>query len=132
MSTPARPGSRPTRPWRPRRHAQFLAAAGGGDLEPFLVLLAPDVELVADGGGRVRAPLLPVHGATNVGRFLASVSKRADPRAITVVARLNGEPAVVVWLDDAPAAAMLFEVSGGAVARLYLVGNPDKLGHVTS
>ena len=90
------------------------------------------MELVADGGGRVRAPLLPVRGATNVGRFLVSVSKRADPAAITVITRLNGTPAIVVRLDAAPAAAMLFETSGGAIARLYLVGNPDKLGHVTS
>lgn len=112
--------------------ARFLDAAGGGDLEPFLALLAPDVELVADGGGRVRAPLLPVRGATNVGRFVASVRNRADPRAITVVARLNGAPAIVVALAGAPAAAVLFELSGGAITRLYLVGNPDKLGHVTS
>jgi RNA polymerase sigma-70 factor (ECF subfamily) len=111
---------------------RFLDAARGADLGPFLELLAPDVELVADAGGQVRAPLLPVRGSANVGRFLEAVRQRSDPRAVTMVARLNGAPGIVVRLDDAPAAALLLEVSGGAITRLYLVGNPEKLGHVTS
>ena len=57
---------------------RFLVAASGGDLGPFLELLAPDVELVADGGGRVRAPRLPVYGAEKVTRFLEAILRRGD------------------------------------------------------
>jgi RNA polymerase sigma-70 factor (ECF subfamily) len=115
---------------------RFLAAASGGDLAPLLELLAPDVELVADGGGKVRAPLLPVVGREAVGRFLHAVRNRAAPDAVTSIESLNGQPAIVVRLGTAVAAALLFHVDRDAVRRMFLVGNPDKLlgveGDVTS
>jgi len=114
---------------------RFLVAASGGDLGPFLELLAPDVQLVADGGGRVRAPLLPVYGAEKVTRFLEAILRRGEPGAVTTSAVLHGSPGVVVRIGGVAAAAMLLDVGGGRITRVFLVANPDKLvriGDVTS
>jgi len=114
---------------------RFLAAAAGGDLQPFLELLAPDVELVADGGGRVRAPRLPIHGAEKVSRFLEAILRRGTPADVVEHASLNGAPGVIVRTGGVPVAAMLLDAGEGRIARVYLIANPDKLarlGDVTS
>ncbi|HKF84443.1 MAG TPA: RNA polymerase sigma factor SigJ [Candidatus Limnocylindrales bacterium] len=114
---------------------RFLAAAAGGDLQPFLELLAPDVELVADGGGRVRAPRLPIHGAEKVSRFLEAILRRGTPADVVEHASLNGAPGVIVRTGGVPVAAMLVDAGEGRIARVYLIANPDKLarlGDVTS
>ena len=53
---------------------RFLAAAAGGDVEALLAVLAPDVVLVTDGGGKAKAALRPIAGADKVARFVAAVS----------------------------------------------------------
>jgi RNA polymerase sigma-70 factor, ECF subfamily len=114
---------------------RFLDAASGGDLGPFLELLAPDVELVADSGGKVRAPRLPVYGAAKVTRFLEAILQRGAPEALTTAIVLNGSPAVVVRIAGSAVAAMLLDADEGRISRVYLVANPDKLariGDVTS
>ncbi len=58
---------------------RFIAATENGDLAALLEVLAPGVTLIADGGGRVRAPLLPVIGAEKVARFLLTVAGRELP-----------------------------------------------------
>src|SRR5215469_3185053 len=55
---------------------RFLAAAGGGDIDQLMMVLAPDVILIHDGGGKAKAPLRPITGAAKVARFLAAVSHR--------------------------------------------------------
>ena len=114
---------------------RFLDAASGGDLGPFLALLAPDVELVADSGGKVRAPRLPIYGADKVTRFLEAIIQRGAPEAVTTAMDLNGSPAVVVRVAGSAVAAMLLDAGEGRIARVFLVANPDKLariGDVTS
>lgn len=109
---------------------RFLAASASGDIERLLGVLAPDVELVADSGGLVRAPLLPVQGADRVARFLAAVAARTEPGQRTEVTTLNGEAAIVAWIDGIPAAAVVLDVAERLVTRVYLVGNPHKLGRI--
>src|SRR5207244_7083290 len=55
--------------------ARFLAAAAGGDIDQLMMVLAPDVTLIADGGGRAREPLRPIPGAIDGARFLAAASR---------------------------------------------------------
>ena len=109
---------------------QFLAAAGAGDVAGLMRVLAPEVELVADGGGLVRAPLLPVVGAEKVSRFLVAVAGRAEPGQTAGVIPLNGEPAVVVWVGPQPVAAVFVDVRDDQVARITLIGNPRKLERI--
>jgi RNA polymerase sigma-70 factor (ECF subfamily) len=118
-----------TDPEQGRRVAeQFMAASTIGDLEGLLSVLAPDVTLVTDSGGKVRAPLLPVSGAENVGRFLAAASTRELPDPNWRIVELNGAPGLVVTSEGRPVAAVTLEVAGGRVAAIYLVANPAKLG----
>src|SRR5262249_57927214 len=53
---------------------RFLAAAAGGDIDQLMTVLAPDVTLIADGGGKAKAPLRPVTGAAKVARFLTAAA----------------------------------------------------------
>jgi RNA polymerase sigma-70 factor (ECF subfamily) len=62
---------------------RFLAAAADGDLEGLMSLLAPDVRLVGDSGGKARAPLRVVESADKVGRFLAGRPARPNPTCPT-------------------------------------------------
>ena len=107
--------------------ARFMAAARDGDLRGLLAILAPDVTLVADGGGRVRAPLRPVEGADRVARFLVVVATERRRDVQVRLAEVNGGPGIVVTSDGAPITTLILEVSDDRVQTIYLVANPDKL-----
>ena len=107
--------------------ARFMAAARDGDLRGLLAILAPDVTLVADGGGRVRAPLRPVEGADRVARFLVVVATERRRDVQVHLAEVNGGPGIVVTSDGAPITTLILEVSDDRVQTIYVVANPDKL-----
>ncbi|GAA1535494.1 RNA polymerase sigma-70 factor [Actinomadura kijaniata] len=115
---------------------RFLAAALGGDINALLEVLAPDVALWTDGGGRVRAALRVIHGADKVARLLLKVAVQpfagVDPGEWRLrMVRLNGEPGVVIDGPDGPLMAMTGALDGdGRVAEIHMVGNPDKLRSV--
>ena len=99
----------------------------GGDVEALMEVLAPGVTLVADGGGRARAPRRPVHGADNVARFLAAVATRPGQDVRARIAQVNGGPGIVVTSEGEPVAALVLDVAGGVVRTVHLVANPEKL-----
>ncbi|HET6394859.1 MAG TPA: RNA polymerase sigma-70 factor [Blastococcus sp.] len=109
---------------------RFLAAAAGGDLEALLAVLAPDVVLVTDGGGKAKAALRPIAGADKVARFIVAVSaeglENTDLRV--ELADVNGAPAIVAWEGSEPFLSMSIEVGqDGRIEQVLLVRNPDKL-----
>lgn len=109
---------------------KFLLAATTGDLQGLLDVLAPDVVLITDGGGRKQAALKPIHGVEKVLRFLAGIGAKVGPTgayALTV----NGEPAVGLLLDGELEAVATMRIDGDRVTDVYLVRNPDKLGRVS-
>ena len=121
----------------------FLEAASSGDLEALMVVLAPGVTLVADGGGRALAPRRPVRGAEKVARFLLAVATEeksarflesigAEPVADLRVypAPVNGGPGVVITSQGRPVSALLLDVADGAVQTIHLVANPEQLAGV--
>ena len=92
-------------------------------------VLADDVVLRADGGGRVTAAPKPVHGAQKVARFLLAVSR---PKGVPLQMECrwrdcNGSPGVLVFVAGDLASAYQLEVVDGCVAGVYVVRNPDKL-----
>lgn len=110
---------------------RFLQAAGTGDVEGVVALLAPDVVLVTDGGGKRRAALRPVSGADKVARWMIGVLNRPDVTDLTIrLVELNGEPAIVAYDGDTPDAVGFVELGDAGITELYLLGNPDKLGGV--
>jgi RNA polymerase sigma-70 factor (ECF subfamily) len=109
---------------------RFLAAVTQGDLQGLLDVLAPDVVLVADGGGVVQAVVNPVVGAKKVANLLRPFSRLA-PEAEILPVLLNGAVgARVVGTDDGYDTAISFVVEEGRISRIYAVRNPAKLGRI--
>jgi RNA polymerase sigma-70 factor (TIGR02957 family) len=109
---------------------RFLAAVTGGDLQGLLDALAPDVVLVADGGGIAQAIANPVTGAKKVANLLRTFPKFGGGASILPVL-LNGAPgARITGLEDGYDTAITFVVEGGRISRIYAVRNPSKLGMI--
>ncbi|MGW4151302.1 RNA polymerase sigma-70 factor [Streptomyces albogriseolus] len=106
---------------------RFLDAAAGGDLAGLMELLAPDVRLVGDSGGKARAPLRVLDGADHVGRFFVGVAVKGLPDASVRVVELNGGPALLVLSGGKPDTVVQIDADGDRIRTVYVVRNPDKL-----
>jgi len=104
---------------------RFLAALRTGQLQQLMDLLAPDVVLIADGGGVAPAVMAPVHGAERVARLLARPGRPVAAFETALIC-LNGTPAGRIEIDGDLTAVSLV-VEDGRVTRVYLVRNPRKL-----
>ena len=106
---------------------KFMAAVTSGDVQGLVEVLAPDVVLIADGGGLVRSARKPLIGAERVVAFLARVADLSDLVATT--AWLNGMPGARfnVAGDDT---AVSLVIENDLVTRIYVVRNPNKLGRL--
>jgi RNA polymerase sigma-70 factor (ECF subfamily) len=107
----------------------FTQAASAGDVDGMLAVLAEDITLWADGGGKIKgAALRPIHGADSVARFVAGVLQRFVPAERSMrPAQINGEPGFIVYASGRPLAAMIFHIQDGRIRSIYALGNPDKL-----
>ena len=112
--------------------ARFFDALRDGDIDGVRELLAADVSMVGDGGGK--APALPksVIGADNVARVLASIFPvLARIEASMEERELNGQPGAIIRdRDGKVVGTMMLDVIGGQIQTIRSVANPDKLGHV--
>jgi RNA polymerase sigma-70 factor (TIGR02957 family) len=108
---------------------RFLAALRTGDLQVLLDVLAPDVVLVADGGGEVAAFRRPVVGSDRVATLLSRF-KSVAPGAVVGTVWLNGAPAGRIDLAGALDTAVTFMVEDGRIARIYAIRNPHKLARL--
>ncbi|MEO3751633.1 RNA polymerase sigma-70 factor [Streptomyces sp. B6B3] len=115
---------------RRRVTEEFLAACLGGDLGRMMELLAPDVVVWSDGGGRARAALRPVHGADRTVRWLRGVMNHVPDLAV-FPALVNGRPGVVVTSGGRVDSVASIDLGpDGRIAELRVVRNPEKLRHV--
>ncbi|MFY3743284.1 RNA polymerase sigma factor SigJ [Anaeromyxobacter sp. Red801] len=123
------------------KHAQlmaaFAAATQAGDVEALMHLLAADVRVVTDGGGKVPAAVDVVEGADRAARFLVEVTRKRPGQwwrdHFTVrFASVNGLPGVVVDGSEGPVQTTAFEIEDGVIRALYVVRNPDKLRHLAA
>ncbi len=105
---------------------RFRAALETGDLQGLLDVLAPDVVMVADGGGVARAAIRPVSGAKTVGRLLSRFTALA-PGAQVGTTWLNGAPALRIDPDGPFDTAVSLTVDDGRITRIYAIRNPHKL-----
>jgi RNA polymerase sigma-70 factor (ECF subfamily) len=115
----------------------FVAATGSGDLDALMQLLASDVRVVTDGGGKVAAALDVLDGADRVARFLVDVTRKRpgawwrDDFTLRF-ATINGLPGVIVDAPEGAVQTAAFEIEGGVIRALYVVRNPDKLRHLAA
>jgi RNA polymerase sigma-70 factor (ECF subfamily) len=108
---------------------QFMQAAGSGDFDSVVALLAPDAVLISDGGGKKKAALRPIHGPEKIARWLFAVIAE-NPNYEIRMATLNGETAYIAYFDDEPDTVAFLKSDGGLISELYLIRNPDKLGAI--
>ncbi|MEU2490222.1 RNA polymerase sigma-70 factor [Streptomyces sp. NPDC007883] len=111
---------------------RFLAAASGGDLDALLSLLAPDVRLVGDSGGKAKGPLRVMESADKVGRFLFAVAQQPIPGMEFRILELNGAPGLLVLAEGKPDTVVQIEARDGRIQCVYIVRNPDKLAAFTA
>jgi RNA polymerase sigma-70 factor (TIGR02957 family) len=103
---------------------KFMAAISSGDLQGLLDVLAPDVVLVADGGGLVRAARKAITGVDTVAAYLARMVELPDVVATNVW--LNAMPGARFDVDG-EATAVSVVVEDDRITRIYAIRNPQKL-----
>ncbi|MFJ5265379.1 RNA polymerase sigma-70 factor [Streptomyces sp. NPDC088387] len=106
---------------------RFLAAAAEGDLDGLMELLAPDVRLVGDSGGKAKAPVRVMESADHVGRFIAGAARKGIADVSFRVLELNAGPAILVLSGGKPDAVFQVDVTDGRIQSVYIMRNPDKL-----
>jgi RNA polymerase sigma-70 factor (TIGR02957 family) len=128
-----RPRFQTTREQREELARRFFAAAERGDLAGLEALLAHDVELTGDGGGKVRALARSLRGRAWVARALVSYWGRVarTPGVSLRPVEVNGGPgALVVDAQQRLLGVVALEVAGGQITSISAVVNPDKLSHL--
>jgi len=116
---------------------RFFEAAAGGGMDALLGMLAPDVMLHGDGGGKAQAIGRPVTGRQHVTQLLIGLFRRGRPLGVYHrLAWVNGQPGAVLY-DPAGRVMSVIELEtvlagdGQAVVQaIHAVVNPDKLGHL--
>lgn len=117
------------------RHTQlmsaFIDATRSGDLNGLVQLLASDVRVVTDGGGKVLAALNVIEGADHSSRFLIGAARKGWRDDFTLrFATINGLPGIVIESPEGTVQTTAFEIEDGVIRAVYVVRNPDKLRHL--
>jgi RNA polymerase sigma-70 factor, ECF subfamily len=108
-----------------------LQAVGSGDMQGLVSLLAEDVVNYADGGGKVFAARHPIVGRENVARVILGVIKHLVHGELSIeVAPINGEDAIIVYIDGKIQSVMQLENDGEKIHAIRTIVNPDKLHRV--
>lgn len=110
----------------------FQLALQTGDLQSLLDVLAPEVVLIADGGGVKSAALRPIVGVEKVMRFILGTVAKAGGGLAVALAAVNGSPALVVRLNGELDGVIALRFDSSHVTGLYYVRNPEKLTRVES
>ncbi|GAA1167224.1 RNA polymerase sigma-70 factor [Ornithinimicrobium humiphilum] len=109
---------------------RFQAVTSGrAELQDLLDVISPDVVLLTDGGGAVKAALQPIRGIEKVLRFLQAVTPD-DPTMAGDLVLVNGLPGLLVRQSGEVTLTVSARIEDGVVTELYLVRNPAKLERV--
>jgi len=111
---------------------RFFAAVAGGDLDSLLELLAPDVTMTGDGGGKAMALSGTLTGGERIARFLLGLLRRFGPMGTTIeVAWVNGQPGAVGYdVEHRVISVFSLDIADGKVQAIRSIVNPDKLTHL--
>ena len=112
--------------------AAFFSASRGGDLSGLQTLLAQDVSLYSDGGGKRPAGYLPIHGISDMIKLHASLLRFIGNGQSQLVSYgfINGLPGFVTREADGLLQTTALLIEEGQVRAIYVMRNPDKLAHL--
>jgi len=110
----------------------FFTASRSGDMTALGAILATDVSVHADGGGKRSAALQPLIGFDEVMKVQAHLAARFKEHGSTLVRTgfINGLPGFVTLEADGELQTTALEIEDGKVTAIYIVRNPDKLRHL--
>jgi RNA polymerase sigma-70 factor (TIGR02957 family) len=114
---------------------RFARAFSSADAAELRMLLAEDVGMWSDGGGKVSAARRPLAGREEVLTFLIGLHRTAQASGLTRAVSLriedvNAEPALVVRVGTRLESIFVFSIRDEAVSAIRVVRNPDKLAHI--
>jgi RNA polymerase sigma-70 factor, ECF subfamily len=108
----------------------FFHASRSGDMQTLGAMLAADVSIQADGGGKRSAANRPIVGYDAVMKLFASFVSVIRGSKLVRTAFINGLPGVVTWEKDGELQTTALEIEDGKIKAIYVVRNPDKLKHL--
>jgi RNA polymerase sigma-70 factor (ECF subfamily) len=114
-------------------HERFITAVRGGDLDALLEILAPDVTLWADGGGKARAAgRRPLRGRDHIAKVLAAAHRRPIPGLRVDYRLVNGDFSLMLLSHETPFSVIVLDPTpeGDRVRGVYSITNPEKLARV--
>jgi RNA polymerase sigma-70 factor (ECF subfamily) len=114
---------------------RFARAFSSGDASELATLLAKDVGMWSDGGGKASAARRPVVGRDQVLNFLVGIHRAAQNTGMAgevslSIADVNSEPALVVRVGRRLESLFVFSVENAEVIGIRVVRNPDKLARI--
>jgi RNA polymerase sigma-70 factor, ECF subfamily len=115
---------------QPELVGRFLLAAQSGDVQALTELLARDVVVWADGGGKVSAARRPVSGQEKVIRFVQGLQRKALADLTVSVETINGGSALLFWTGGTLFTVGGFRIADGQIHGIYAILNPDKLAYL--
>lgn len=115
---------------------RFTRAFSSGDGSELTMLLAKDVSMWSDGGGKASAARRPLVGRDQVVNFLMGLHRAAQtaglaPRDMSLtIEDVNSEPALVLRVRQRLESIFVFSIDDDAISGIRVVRNPDKLAHI--
>jgi len=107
----------------------FLVAATTGNTESFLNLLANDAVLYSDGGGKVKAALVPIETRERVAQFIFGLLRKfgQDDELKFELVNVNGQIGLLIKRDNKPENVVSFEIEKNQIKHIFSIRNPEKL-----
>ena len=110
--------------------SQFLTACETGDVQGLMNMLADDVVVWTDGGGKARAARNPIYGPSKAARFLIGIAKDVPASANISLTRLNGQPGAIIADSGRVITAVVLDILHHQVTGVRIIVNPDKLSRL--
>lgn len=111
---------------------KFMQAARSGQRDALQALLAEEVQLVSDGGGKVPSFGHILEGAHRIANLYWVTTKKNEGRVAYRLAWINGEPGLLRYIDGVLESAQAFVTDGERIVAIYAVRNPDKLAAIAA
>ncbi|WHY66635.1 RNA polymerase sigma-70 factor [Neobacillus sp. SuZ13] len=106
---------------------RFIEAFQSQNKDVLLELISENVTLFSDGGGKVTAAVRPVISVANVLALLYGVIKKAPKDTYFEVKNVNGQPAIVIYMNGKIQSILSFYIQNEKISEMYITMNPDKL-----